>query len=116
MRDGAMTSTAKGARHGGQGAGGQLTAVDVDRPAAGSTTRAVVQDRHGSAAAPRLAGIARPEIADDEVLFRVHTAGLEAIVLPSCEHVPMNDDPSRVIALILLAASLQSLRELQENR
>lgn len=99
-----------------RGQGGQPTAVDVDRPAAGSTTRAVVQDRHGSADVPRLAGIARPEIADDEVLFRVHAAGLEAIVLPGCGHVPMSDHPSRVVDVILSAASPQSQRALQEIR
>lgn len=56
---------------------GQTTAVDVARAAAGSTMRAVVQDRYGSAAVLRLATIARPEVADHEVLIRVQAAGLD---------------------------------------
>ena len=39
--------------------------------------QAVVQDRYGSADVLRLARIARPEVADDEVLLRVHAAGLD---------------------------------------
>ena len=39
--------------------------------------QAVVQDRYGSADVLRLALIARPEVADDEVLLRVHAAGLD---------------------------------------
>jgi NADPH:quinone reductase-like Zn-dependent oxidoreductase len=38
---------------------------------------AVVQDRYGSADVLGLARIARPEVADDEVLLRVHAAGLD---------------------------------------
>jgi NADPH:quinone reductase-like Zn-dependent oxidoreductase len=51
---------------------------DANSPAtAERTMRAIVQDRYGSADVLRLARIARPEIADDEVLLRVHAAGLD---------------------------------------
>ena len=39
--------------------------------------RAIVQDSYGSAEVLRPAEITRPEIADDEVLLRVHAAGLD---------------------------------------
>ncbi|MEV4642637.1 NAD(P)-dependent alcohol dehydrogenase [Actinoplanes sp. NPDC049548] len=39
--------------------------------------RAVVQDRYGSAEVLRVAHVARPVIADHEVLVRVHAAGLD---------------------------------------
>jgi NADPH:quinone reductase-like Zn-dependent oxidoreductase len=39
--------------------------------------RAVVHDAYGSADVLRLAEVSRPEIADDEVLLRVHAAGLD---------------------------------------
>lgn len=39
--------------------------------------RAIAQDTYGSADVLRLARIARPEIADNEVLLRVHAAGLD---------------------------------------
>ena len=39
--------------------------------------RAIVQDRYGAADVLHLAEIARPEIADNEVLVRVHAAGLD---------------------------------------
>ena len=39
--------------------------------------QAVLQDAYGSADVLRLARIARPEVADDEVLLRVHAAGLD---------------------------------------
>ncbi|MDQ3156900.1 MAG: NAD(P)-dependent alcohol dehydrogenase [Actinomycetota bacterium] len=39
--------------------------------------RAIVQDAYGTADVFRLAQIARPEIADDEVLVRAHAAGLD---------------------------------------
>ena len=39
--------------------------------------RAIVQDSYGSAEVLRSAQIDRPEIADDEVLVRVHAAGLD---------------------------------------
>ena len=60
-----------------RGQEGQTTEVDVARAAAGSTNVAVVQDRYGSAAVLRLATIARPEVADHEVLIRVQAAGLD---------------------------------------
>lgn len=44
---------------------------------ADSTMPAVVHDRYGSAEVLRLAEIARPQIADNEVLLRVHAAGLD---------------------------------------
>ena len=39
--------------------------------------RAIVQDSYGSADVLRSAQIDRPEIADNEVLLRVHAAGLD---------------------------------------
>jgi NADPH:quinone reductase-like Zn-dependent oxidoreductase len=42
-----------------------------------TTMRAVVQDRYGSSEVLRVARIARPVIADEEVLVRVHAAGLD---------------------------------------
>ena len=45
-------------------------------PTAG-TMRALVQDRYGEADVLHLAEIARPEVADNEVLVRVHAAGLD---------------------------------------
>ena len=44
---------------------------------AGSTMRAIVQDGYGSAGVLHLARIARPRIGDNEVLLRVHAAGLD---------------------------------------
>jgi NADPH:quinone reductase-like Zn-dependent oxidoreductase len=41
------------------------------------TMRAVVQDTYGPADVLRLAQIARPDVADNEVLLRVHAAGLD---------------------------------------
>lgn len=41
------------------------------------TMRAIVQDTYGSADVLRLARIAKPEIADNELLIRVHAAGLD---------------------------------------
>ena len=41
------------------------------------TMRAIVHDTYGSADVLRLATIARPRIADDQVLVRVHAAGLD---------------------------------------
>jgi NADPH:quinone reductase-like Zn-dependent oxidoreductase len=53
-------------------------------PAAGAagdgaddTMQAVVQDRYGTAEVLRLARVPRPRVADDEVLLRVHAAGLD---------------------------------------
>lgn len=45
--------------------------------AANGTMRAIVQDAYGSADVLRLARIAPPRIADNEVLVRVHAAGLD---------------------------------------
>jgi NADPH:quinone reductase-like Zn-dependent oxidoreductase len=58
---------------------GQRAAVgDADTLAtAQRTMRAIVQDRYGRADVLRLARIAPPEIADNEVLLRVHAAGLD---------------------------------------
>ncbi|MDX6432180.1 MAG: hypothetical protein QOE54_4546 [Streptosporangiaceae bacterium] len=46
-------------------------------PTAGSTMQAIVRDAYGSADVLRLARITPPEIADNEVLLRVHAAGLD---------------------------------------
>jgi NADPH:quinone reductase-like Zn-dependent oxidoreductase len=46
-------------------------------PGPADTMRAVVQDRYGSADVLRMARIARPDPAADEVLLRVHAAGLD---------------------------------------
>jgi NADPH:quinone reductase-like Zn-dependent oxidoreductase len=45
--------------------------------AASNTMRAIVQDRYGSADVLRLAQVARPQIADNEVLVHVKAAGLD---------------------------------------
>jgi NADPH:quinone reductase-like Zn-dependent oxidoreductase len=45
--------------------------------ASGSTMRAVVRDRYGSADVLELRDIDKPEIGDDEVLVRVHAAGVD---------------------------------------
>ena len=45
--------------------------------AADGTMRAIVQDRYGSADVLRLARIAPPKAADNEVLVRVRAAGLD---------------------------------------
>ena len=51
---------------------------DVNDPARADTTmRAIVQDAYGHADVLRLARIPRPEAADNEVLVRVHAAGLD---------------------------------------
>lgn len=65
---------------------GAVIGSDVQDPAMGDGAdsaageglmRAVVQDKYGSADVLRLARITRPEVADDEVLLRVHAAGLD---------------------------------------
>jgi NADPH:quinone reductase-like Zn-dependent oxidoreductase len=53
--------------------GGEVT---LEAKAAGSM-RAIVQDGYGPTDVLRLARMARPEIADSEVLLRVHAAGLD---------------------------------------
>ena len=45
--------------------------------AAKPTMLAIVQDTYGSADVLRLARITRPDVADKEVLLRVHAAGLD---------------------------------------
>lgn len=51
---------------------------DVNDPARADTTmRAIVQDAYGHADVVRLARIPRPEAADNEVVVRVHAAGLD---------------------------------------
>ena len=60
-------------------AAGQQTARGAGGPAsAGATMRAVVQDIYGAEAADvlRLEEIDRPEVGDDDVLVRVHAAGV----------------------------------------
>jgi NADPH:quinone reductase-like Zn-dependent oxidoreductase len=57
----------------------QLAATAGNRstpPIADGTMQAIVQDSYGSADVLRLARIVRPEIADNEVLIRVHAAGV----------------------------------------
>ena len=54
----------------------QASGGDVNIPA-GSTMRAIVQDGYGTADVLRLAQVAVPTIADDEVLVRVHAAGID---------------------------------------
>jgi NADPH:quinone reductase-like Zn-dependent oxidoreductase len=49
----------------------------TDPPTGKRTMRAIVQDRYGSTEVLRSADIERPEIADGEVLLRVHAAGLD---------------------------------------
>jgi NADPH:quinone reductase-like Zn-dependent oxidoreductase len=51
--------------------------MTADVQVVGETMRAVVQDGYGSAEVLRLAQVARPRIADNEVLLRVHAAGLD---------------------------------------
>ena len=46
-------------------------------PTGNGTMQAIVQDRYGSADSWHLAQVARPGIKDDEVLLRVHAAGLD---------------------------------------
>jgi len=50
---------------------------DMNDSTTASTMRAIVQDTYGSADVLRLTRVARPAIADDEVLLRVHAAGLD---------------------------------------
>ena len=44
---------------------------------AGTTMRAIVQETYGDADVLRLDTVARPEITENEVLVRVHAAGLD---------------------------------------
>jgi NADPH:quinone reductase-like Zn-dependent oxidoreductase len=62
------------------GAQGQQAATGGDAnspPTATATMRAVVQDTYGTVDVLRLARITAPRIADNEVLVRVHAAGLD---------------------------------------
>ena len=52
---------------------GPGTATGADR----STMRAITQDRYGNAEVLRLAQVPRPTVGDDQVLVRVHAAGLD---------------------------------------
>ena len=52
-------------------------AVSQDSPLEPATMRAVVQDRYGDESMLRHERIAIPEVADNEVLVRVHAAGLD---------------------------------------
>jgi NADPH:quinone reductase-like Zn-dependent oxidoreductase len=54
-----------------------MTNPNTVTPTSATLMRAVVQDRYGSSEVLRLAHIARPAIADDEVLVQVHAAGLD---------------------------------------
>ena len=56
--------------------GENVATADTDQ-ATGAQMRAIVQDSYGSAEVLRSARIDRPEIADNEVLLRVHAAGLD---------------------------------------
>ena len=46
-------------------------------PKTDHTMRAIVQDAYGSADVLHVAQLARPEVAENEVLVRVHAAGLD---------------------------------------
>ncbi len=51
--------------------------TNTDAPPTNTTMRAIVQDRYGAADVLRLARVARPQIAEDEVLVHVRAAGLD---------------------------------------
>ncbi|HYN71549.1 MAG TPA: NAD(P)-dependent alcohol dehydrogenase [Nakamurella sp.] len=57
--------------------GTQAATIGMSQAATGATMQAIVQDSYGSAGVLRSARITRPEIADHEVLLRVHAAGLD---------------------------------------
>jgi NADPH:quinone reductase-like Zn-dependent oxidoreductase len=57
--------------------GRNAATTQMNHAADESTMRAIVQDRYGSAEVLRPARIGRPVIADNEVLIRVHAAGLD---------------------------------------
>jgi len=50
---------------------------EANSPAADNTMQAITQDAYGSVDVLRFGRIAKPEIADNEVLVRVHAAGLD---------------------------------------
>lgn len=53
------------------------SAKSADNPAAADTMQAIVQDGYGPVDVLRRGRIARPEIAENEVLVRVHAAGMD---------------------------------------
>src|SRR6478735_7821797 len=55
----------------------QIDANAAVSAAVASTMRAIVQHTYGTADVLRLEQIAKPEIADDEVLVQVHAAGMD---------------------------------------
>ena len=57
--------------------GRQASMSDTGQAQSENTMRAIVQDSYGSAEVLRSTRIDRPEIADGEVLLRVHAAGLD---------------------------------------
>jgi NADPH:quinone reductase-like Zn-dependent oxidoreductase len=57
--------------------GKDVATTDTNQAAEESTMRAIVQDSYGPTEVLRSAWITRPEIADHEVLLRVHAAGLD---------------------------------------
>ncbi len=57
--------------------GKQSATTGTDQRTTGRMMRAIVQDSYGSAEVLRSAQITRPDIADTEVLLRVHAAGLD---------------------------------------
>jgi NADPH:quinone reductase-like Zn-dependent oxidoreductase len=57
--------------------GKQAATTETSQGATGRMMQAIVQDSYGSADVLRSARIDRPEIADHEVLLRVHAAGLD---------------------------------------
>ena len=57
--------------------GTHAATIGISQAATGVTMHAIVQDSYGSAEVLRSARITRPEIADHEVLLRVHAAGLD---------------------------------------
>ena len=57
--------------------GTQAATIGISQAATGVTMHAILQDSYGSAEVLRSARITRPEIADHEVLLRVHAAGLD---------------------------------------
>jgi NADPH:quinone reductase-like Zn-dependent oxidoreductase len=57
--------------------GTEAAAIGMSQAATGVTMQAIVQESYGSTEVLRSARITRPQIADHEVLLRVHAAGLD---------------------------------------
>ena len=57
--------------------GKNAATIHTNHATTGIEMRAIVQDRYGSVEVLRAARIDRPEIAEHEVLLRVHAAGLD---------------------------------------